>query len=116
MPERKASITTDSATTDTSTIRIAGLLVREDFTPRLLKVLEDLRDAGMKFIYRNEISIQPDDRILFMVSDRPFDDEQQQLEANAILADLLNFESPEPARFMTEGVHGVYEVVCFERV
>jgi hypothetical protein len=103
-------------TTDTSTIRIAGLLVREDFTPKLLKVLEELRDAGMNFVYRSEVSIQPDDRFLFILSDRPFIDERQQYEANHILADQLNYESPEPVRFTTEGVHGAYEVVDFIRV
>ncbi len=117
MPEKNISQKIEvSPTTDTATFRIAGLLVREDFTPRLLAVLEELRDAGMKFVFRNQISIQPDDRFLFVLSDKPFESELQQQEANAILADQLNFESPEPARFTTEGMHGIYEIVDFVRV
>jgi hypothetical protein len=116
MPERKASHMTDTTTTDLAPIRIAGLVVRRQFTPKLIPVLEELRDTGMKFVFRNEISIQPDDRFLFVLSDRPFDDEAQQHEANAILADLLNFDSQEEVRFTTQGVHGVFEVIDFIRV
>ena len=116
MPERKASHTTDTTTTEQTTIRIAGLVVHKTFNPRIIPALEELRDVGMKCVYRNEISIQPDDRFLFVLSDQPFDDEAQQHEANAILADLLNFESAEPICFTTEGVHGVYKVVEFVRV
>ena len=116
MSEKTVSHTTDTTTTDLAKIRIAGLVVHKTFNPRIIPALEELRDAGMKCVFRNEVSIQPDDRFLFVLSDRPFGDEVQQREANGILADLLNFESPEPVHFTTQGEHGTYEVVDFVRL
>ena len=117
MPEKNTSQQIEvSPTTGTETFHIAGLVVHKTFNPRIIPVLEELRDNGMKCVYRSEVSIAPDDRFLFVLSDRPFSSDEQRHEADSILVDLLNFESPEPIHFTSEGTHGVFVVIDFVRV
>ena len=101
---------------ESRTWRIAGLVVHKTFNPRIIPVLEELRDAGMKCVYRSEVIIAPDERFLFVLSDRPFSSDEQRLEADSILTQLIDSDNPDPIRYTTRGEFGEYTIIDFVRV
>jgi hypothetical protein len=96
--------------------RIAGLALRRVFRPRLVPALKELQAKGMRCVYRSEIRIVPDDRILFVLSDSPFESELQRHEADSIISNLMDSDEPGRVQYETTGLHGAYSVIDMVRV